>query len=275
MNRPIFLYACQAIILTVVSTAPISAAPRRPAADNANSPQKATIAEIKANEFSVGTDVVVEGTVYYFDPVWRFYFLGDENEFIFVEGSQGVELDVGARVRLRGRVNEGHVNVVIGGDSLEVEVTGHESVGSPIEVDIAELNVGEFDSRWIQTTASVEFVMIEGSRVWLRCLSGDETQKDRAEFTACLPIDADFEKVAPLVGSNVRLRGSLGISINRRDEVDGLLVFLTEPVETLKEPLNGLSVPEPNSLGEVTPTQDRLVSFFTSGQVTFLSLIHI
>ena len=221
--------------------------------------------ELRAMTAGSGERVSVEATVSYQDPIWKFIFLTDQGHGVFVDPVPGT-YQLGDRLRITGPVGDGH-GVPIFHDDIRVEKLGSGDVPEPAKVDLSgwDWDNGFSDPRnsgWVELEGRVEQVVLidDSTRLW--CREGGRS------FAVTLAQSSNLEQAWDLVGARIRVRGSLGILLDRRNRIHApLLLTQSRSLVTIVES-SAVAFPEhPNQRVSYART-DEHGSFRVSGQVT-------
>jgi len=108
-----------------------------------------TIASIRAlsnADASKGLPVDFEATVTYFHPDFRYLFVQDEDQAIFVYAPAGTQLTGGDRIRIKG-ITHGEFHPDVLADSITL--LHHGEMPQPLTVNFDQLMSGEFDCRLV------------------------------------------------------------------------------------------------------------------------------
>jgi len=103
-------------------------------------------------EASRALPVAIEATVTYYHPDFRYLFVQDGDQAIFVYAPAGTQLAAGDRVLVKG-VTHAEFNPDILSDSITV--LSHGSVPKPLPVDFDELMSGKLDCRYVTIRGKV------------------------------------------------------------------------------------------------------------------------
>ena len=215
-----------------------------------------------------GEVVTVEATVCYQDPLWKFVFLTDRGNGIFIDPVPDAYLP-GDRLRISGPVGDGH-GVPIFRDNVVVSKLGQVALPAPEQVDLSgwDWDHGFSDSRnsgWIELEGRVEQITLidESTRLWC--------QGKVRRFAVTIAEAIDLKDAWELFGARIRIRGALGILLDRQNLIHApiLLAQKYSYLEVL-ESGKGHAFPERHMRvrhARVGANQ----SFRTSGQVTLAS----
>lgn len=211
-----------------------------------------------------GQPVTIEGTVYFHDPHWHFFFIGQGREFISVTNSEDAgPLQLGDSVRVVGVTDSGHLSNAIKLNSMEViaSADGTASTTTPQPIQIGNLKLGQFDCSWVTVDAQILAAEMGINFVRLIC------DQDGHRFVASYPSISSAREAFALIGTRVRMTGNLGCDIVD-NEVQGILLACPrDEIEVLRYATPTISQTELNRVSDIrNSTSDA--PFSLTGQIT-------
>lgn len=164
--------------------------------------------------------VSVEATVTYNDPDWRVLFVQDETAGIFVNtGAERLDLDVGQRVRIKGRAGPGEFAPVI--ESPVFLILSTNALPAPIKAESTAFHQGGYDCQRVWVEGALRSARTEGVHSVLVLADGVGSVEVRVA-----------EKGSPdalgrLIDARVRVEGVAGTMFDDQRRVTGVRLFVT------------------------------------------------
>ncbi|MEM7478146.1 MAG: ATP-binding protein [Planctomycetota bacterium] len=237
--------------------------------DNLQLPRKVSAEEFRRLTPGSGELVSSTATVCYQDPLWKFLFLTDQGHGVFADPVQG-SYKAGDRLQITGRVGNGH-GVPIFRANASITKVGHSDLPAPETVDLSDWDwdKGFTDARntgWVELEGSVEQITLidNSTRLWCRAKNG--------LFAVSIAEAMTPREAWELYGSRIRIRGALGILLNRQNRVHGpLLLTQNRSMLEIIESTTQSTFPELASQRISYSQADEHGSFCGVGQVTLTS----
>ena len=220
-----------------------------------------TISEIRdldAETASQGLPVDLQAKVYYFDINWRFFFIGQGDDFICV--TEGEEfLPLGSTVRLLGHTEN---NYVIRFGSVTLLEPGEPD--QPLSISFDETSLVDHDCRWVTGECVVSAARTDSRQTLLLCQASDGFA-----FHVSISGSMTAQEMVALIDSRIRATGNLGCLVK-----DGIVAGtqLNCPVESFKvieRAEHPVAYMERRSIAD-TWNDDSAEDFHLAGQVTFV-----
>ena len=185
-------------------------------------PRQVSAAELRTLSAGSGEVVSVTATVCYHDPLWKFLFLTDQGNGVFASPVPG-SYQPGDRLKLTGPIGNGH-GVPIFDEQIVVEKVGTAELPAPDQVNLAgwDWNNGFSDARnsgWVELEGTVEQVTLIDDTARLWCHS------DERSFAVTLAEKIDARTAWSYVDARIRVRGSLGILLDKKNRVHAPLLL--------------------------------------------------
>lgn len=214
---------------------------------------------------ATGQPVAIDGTVYFYDPHWHFFFIGQGREFISVTHSSGFgPLHLGERVRVVGVTDSGHLSNAVKLTDLEVLAAADDAPTTvrPQPIQIGNLKLGQFDCSWVTVDAQILAADMGINFVNLIC------EQDGHRFVASCPTISSMREAVALIGTRARMTGNLGCTVVN-DKVKGfLLACPRDEIEVLQYASPPLSQPELKRVSDIRNSKGN-APFSLAGQITF------
>ena len=216
--------ALPGIWLLVPASVALAAAPDPSALPPA--PLRATNAPILTNAAQVlglspllakaNLPVRIHGRVTCYDH-GRVFFVQDETAgvFVYYTGDR-LPLQPGQYVQVSGVAKPGRLSPIIASPVIQ-PLAGGPAIG-PQPVSLARVHLGGLDAQWVELTGVIRARILSDGR--LKLSVADPPHR----IVVWIPNYQGYEQL-PLVGSEVRVRGVVGASINEQGRVEGFQLF--------------------------------------------------
>lgn len=226
------------------------------------------IRELRALSHNDPAEIAFEfdGTVYYTNKHCRFFFLGNDRDFIRCEQNSDSTLALGDRVHVVGvsRLNNGNRQFVANKVTVLAQ-PGVESLLCPTEIDFSKLDSrhsdyyrADMDYQWVSSTALVQTISLGMGRTELHCIC--DNTPFHVNVLGIIPV----EQAVDFVSAQIEFTGNLVVG----NENEATTVFTHRQFVRLIEPGNQLAYRPIDSLTQLR-ADDTSRNFHLLGQITY------
>ncbi len=175
------------------------------------------VSELSPERAALNYPVNLHGIVTYSSPSWNAAFFQDSTGGIFIKLADGLKLEAGQAVEIKGKSGPGDFAPIIVEAKGQVLRTAQMPV--PPRLTIDELFSGEHDSDWVEAEGIVQSVTTDGKLAYLIVVSGSH------QFRVLIPGFENKPLPMQLEDSKIKVRGACGTVFNNARQLLGIQIF--------------------------------------------------
>ena len=161
---------------------------------------------------AVGRPVDFSATVTFVEPLWNFVFVQDQGVAVFVNGTEGVGLELGDRVRIKGVGTRGDLRATVSASEVTRIASGKPP--KPIKFSVSDHKIGDFDAQYVSVEAVVVHAVSGMNHTVYLC------EENGIEYHVSMVGDATVEEMWKLIGARIKFVGALGVTLKDGTESD-------------------------------------------------------
>lgn len=164
----------------------------------------------KMGKESIDRRVELEGTVTFVDSVWKFMFIENNGQAVFVRDVNTVGLAFGDRVQVAGTCEDGDLSPNIVAEKVTRLAGGDGPTPKP--VSIAALNNGDDDCAYVTFECTVKRAVSSTGHTLYFC------EQDGRSFHVSYVASTTLDKLWESVGATIQVEGVLGVTLESGTE---------------------------------------------------------